>query len=57
MEYGYARVSSKDQNIDRQMNAMKQYHIDKKMIYVDYQSGKDFNRLQYQKLIKKNKEK
>ena len=30
MEYGYVRVSSKDQNIDRQMNAMKQYHIDKK---------------------------
>lgn len=55
MEYGYARVSSKDQNIDRQMNAMKQYHIDKKMIYVDYQSGKDFNRLQYQKLIKRLK--
>lgn len=55
MEYGYVRVSSKDQNIDRQMNAMKQYHIDKKMIYVDYQSGKDFNRLQYQKLIKRLK--
>ena len=55
MEYGYARVSSKDQNIDRQMNAMKQYHIDKKMIYVDYQLGKDFNRLQYQKLIKRLK--
>ena len=55
MEYGYARVSSKDQNIDRQMNAMKQYHIDKKMIYVDYKSGKDFNRLQYQKLIKRLK--
>lgn len=55
MEYGYVRVLSKDQNIDRQMNAMKQCHIDKKMIYVDYQSGKDFNRLQYQKLIKRLK--
>ena len=40
MEYGYARVSSKDQNIDRQMNAMKQYHIDKKRcsLYKIYRS-------------------
>ena len=40
MEYGYARVSSKDQNIDRQMNAMKQYHTDNKRcsLYKIYRS-------------------
>lgn len=52
-EYGYVRVSSKDQNIDRQMAAMKKAGILEKKIYIDKQSGKDFNRPQYKKLMKK----
>ena len=45
--FGYARVSSKEQNEDRQINAFKDYNIDERDIYVDKQSGKDFNREQY----------
>ena len=54
-EYAYIRVSSKDQNVDRQMIALEPYHIPKKNIYCDYQSGKDFNRPAYKKLMKKLK--
>ena len=54
-EYGYIRVSSKDQNIARQLFALEAYHIPKKNIYCDYQSGKDFKRPAYQKLLKKLK--
>lgn len=53
--YGYVRVSSNDQNEDRQMIAMKGLHIDEKDIFVDKQSGKDFNRPQYKKLLRKIK--
>lgn len=52
-EYGYVRVSTKEQNIDRQMTAMDEVGICKSNIYIDKLSGKDFNRPQYQKLIKK----
>ncbi len=45
--FGYIRVSSKDQNIDRQLVSFKEYSIDERDIYVDKQSGKDFNREQY----------
>lgn len=45
--FGYARVSSKEQNEDRQLNSFKDYNIDERDIYVDKQSGKDFNREQY----------
>lgn len=45
--FGYARVSSKDQNEERQLNAFKEYGIDERDIYIDKQSGKDFNREQY----------
>lgn len=45
--FGYARVSSKEQNEDRQINAFKDYNIDERDIYIDKQSGKDFNREQY----------
>ena len=55
MTYGYVRVSSSDQNEARQMIAMHEYGIDKKCIFLDKQSGKDFNRPQYQKLIRKLK--
>lgn len=53
--YAYIRVSSKDQNEDRQLIAIQSLSIKKKNIYIDKQSGKDFDRPQYQKLIKKLK--
>ena len=52
MEYGYVRVSAVDQNIARQMLEMKKLKIPAKHIFVDKQSGKDFNRPQYQKMLK-----
>lgn len=53
--YGYVRVSSKDQNEDRQMVAMQAFGIERKDIYVDIVSGKDFDRPQYKRLIRKLK--
>lgn len=55
MEYGYVRVSSKDQNEARQIEALQEIGVDRSMIYIDKQSGKDFNRPQYRKLIRKMK--
>ena len=52
-KYGYVRVSSKDQNIDRQMSAMLEIGIDKKKIFIDKLSGKDFNRPKYKQLVKR----
>lgn len=52
-EYGYIRVSSKEQNIDRQLIALEEYGIDKKNIFVDKLSGKDFERPQYKRMVKK----
>lgn len=49
--YGYVRVSARDQHTDRQMAAMKKEKIALRDIYVDKQSGKDFDRPQYKKLI------
>ena len=51
--YGYVRVSTKDQNEDRQLIALHELGLSDKYIYVDKQSGKDFNRPQYQKLLRK----
>ena len=45
--YGYARVSSKDQNEDRQIEALKEYGVLDKNIFIDKKSGKDFDREQY----------
>lgn len=45
--FGYVRVSSKDQREDRQLIAFKEFGIDERDIYIDKQSGKDFNREQY----------
>lgn len=45
--FGYARVSSKEQNEERQLVAFKDYGIEERDIYIDKQSGKDFNREQY----------
>ena len=53
--YGYVRVSSTDQNEDRQMLALQKQNIAEKNIYIDKLSGKDFNRPAYKKLIKKLK--
>ena len=55
MEYGYARVSTKEQNEQRQIIALTQFGLSEKQIYVDKQSGKDFNRPMYQKLLRKLK--
>ena len=51
--YGYIRVSSKDQNAERQSIAMRQFGVKEQFVYLDKQSGKDFNRPQYRKLIRK----
>ena len=53
--YGYIRVSSRDQNEDRQLIALKEVGTPEKHIYIDKQSGKDFNRPQYKKLLRKIK--
>lgn len=55
MVYAYIRVSTKYQNIDRQYEEIKALGISDKYIYVDKESGKDFKRTKYQKLIKKLK--
>jgi len=53
--YGYVRVSTKEQNEDRQLIALHEVDVPQKNIYMDKQSGKDFNRPQYKKLLKKIK--
>lgn len=53
--YGYARVSSMDQNEERQMIALRGAAISKKNIFIDKQSGKDFERPNYKKLVRKLK--
>ena len=54
--YGYVRVSSKDQNEDRQVISMREMQVPEENIFIDKQSGKDFNRPQYKRLLKKVKE-
>ena len=53
--YGYIRVSSKDQNEDRQLIALNEVGVERKNIYLDKKSGKDFDRPQYKKLLRKLK--
>ena len=53
--YGYVRVSSTDQNEDRQLVAMSEKNIPQRNIYIDKQSGKDFDRPQYKQLVKRLK--
>ena len=48
MRYAYIRVSTKDQNLDRQIEAIKEYHPDK--VFADKLSGKDFERPEYHRL-------
>ncbi len=51
--YGYMRVSTRDQNEDRQRLALLEMGVSEKNIYMDKQSGKDFDRPQYKKMLKK----
>ena len=53
--YGYIRVSTKEQNEDRQLVALHELNIPEKNIYMDKQSGKDFDRPQYKKLVRRMK--
>mgnify|MGYP005954216601 CR=1 FL=1 len=52
-KYGYIRVSSTDQNEERQLVAMEEEGIPEKNLYIDKQSGKDFDRPQYQKMLRR----
>ena len=53
--YAYIRVSTREQNIDRQLVSLKPYDIPQKNIFCDYQSGKDFERPSYRKMLRKLK--
>lgn len=53
--YGYVRVSSIDQNEDRQLMALNKVNVPMENIYMDKLSGKDFNRPQYKKLVRRLK--
>lgn len=55
MEYGYVRVSTKEQNEQRQLIALRDFGIPDKHIFVDKQSGKDFERTNYKRMIRKVK--
>ena len=54
--FGYVRVSSQEQNEDRQLIAMAEVGVPRENIYMDKQSGKDFDRPQYKRLVKKLRE-
>lgn len=55
-QYGYVRVSTKDQNEERQIVALSEFGIECCNMYIDKESGKDFKRKQYKKLLRKAKE-
>ena len=55
MDYGYIRVSTREQNEDRQRIALREWGVAERCIYLDKQSGKDFNRPAYHRLLKKLK--
>ena len=55
MNYGYARVSTISQNLDRQLDELSKLGLDEKHIYTDKESGKDFNRTNYKKLCRRLK--
>ena len=56
MNYGYIRVSTREQNEDRQAIALREWGIPPNQIYLDKQSGKDFERPQYRRLMRKLKQ-
>ena len=49
--YGYARVSSKEQNLNRQLDALAEFGVADDMVFGDKASGKDFERPEYKRLI------
>ena len=51
--YGYARVSSKEQNLDRQLDALAEFGLDKGQIFSDKACAKDFNRPQWKRLMRR----
>ena len=53
--YGYVRVFTKEQNEARQVIAMREFGVDEQNVFIDKQSGKDFNRPQYRRLLRKIK--
>ena len=53
--YGYIRVSTREQNEDRQVIALRGMGVPERNVYIDKQSGKDFERPQYKKLLRKMK--
>lgn len=55
-KYGYVRVSTREQNLERQILAMKEEGLEDKNIYADQMSGKDFDRPKYNRLMKKLKQ-
>lgn len=52
--YGYVRVSTREQNESRQMIALKEFPVQEEKIFIDKQSGKDFNRPAYKKIAEKD---
>lgn len=55
-QYGYVRVSSREQNTDRQLDALREAGLSESAIYTDKQSGKNFERPKYKQLLKKLRE-
>ena len=55
MIYGYIRVSTREQNEDRQLIALREMAVPEANLFIDKQSGKDFNRPQYKKLLRRMK--
>lgn len=51
--YGYARVSTKDQNVNRQLDALERFPFERSSIYIDYYTGADFERPEYQRLVRR----
>ena len=56
MEYGYARVSTREQNEERQLIALREFGLNNGQIILDKQSGKDFDRRGYRRLLRKLKD-
>ena len=54
-KYGYIRVSTREQNEDRQVIALTEAGVEHEQLYMDKQSGKDFNRKQYKRMVRKLK--
>ena len=51
--YGYARVSTNEQNADRQLLALEEFGVSPENVFIDHQSGRDFERPQYRRLLKR----